>query len=64
MSDTATQKGPDLTGVQRFAGVGHLSAWRCPHCAKPKPTLGRRLKFLKKWGRTYICADCAKEIEK
>jgi hypothetical protein len=63
MSDTATQKGPDLTGVQRFAGVGLAYSWVCPNCSKHRPTLGRRMKFLKAWGRTWVCEGCVKEIE-
>ena len=64
MSDTGTQKGPDLTGVQRFAGVGHAYSWVCPGCGKPRATLGRKLKFLKQWGRTWTCAHCVKEMAK
>ena len=64
MSETGTSKAADVTGVRRMAGVGHFSGWTCPHCAKPKATAGRRIKFTKAWGRTYVCAECAKDLSK
>jgi len=64
MSETGTSKASDVTCVQRFAGVVQLITWRCPHCAKQKSTVGRRIKFTRAWGRGYVCAECAKELSK
>lgn len=64
MSETGTSKALDVTGVVRFASPGLAVTWRCPHCAKPKSTVGRRIKFTRAWGRGYVCAECAKELSK
>ena len=66
MSDTGTQKGPDLTGVQRFAGVGHASSWDCGACGNRLfSTLGRRLRYLQGRGiKAYVCPPCVKEMAK
>lgn len=64
MSETGTSKARDMTGVFRFASPGLAVTWCCPHCAKRKTTAGRRIKFTKAWGRTYVCAECAKELSK
>lgn len=64
MSETGTSKARDVTGAFRFASPGLAVTWCCPHRAKPKATAGRRIKFTKAWGRTYVCADCAKELSK
>lgn len=66
MSDTATQKGPDLTSVQRFAATGHASSWDCGACGNRLfSTLGRRLRYLQgRRVKAYVCAKCAKGMAK
>jgi len=63
MSDTGTQKGPDLTGVQRGAGPGLSIGWMCPMCGPKRATLGQRKKQTK-WGSLMVCAKCVKEMAK
>lgn len=66
MSETGTSKAADVTGVQRFAGVGHGSSWDCGACGdRLFSMLGRRLRFLKGRGiKAYVCQKCDKGMSK
>lgn len=40
-------------------GCGHSSLFLCAECNRPKGTLGRRIRFVRKMGaRVYVCASC------
>lgn len=46
-------------------GCGHSSLFLCAECNRPKGTLGRRLRFVRKAGmRTYVCASCDASMPK
>lgn len=53
----------DSTAVQRGAGPGLTSGWRCAKCCKPQfQQLGRGYRFIagcKQW----VCAGCKAEID-
>ena len=47
------------TPQSKNAGCGHASLFLCAECNRPKGTLGRRIRFVRKMGgRVYVCAAC------
>lgn len=51
--------------AQQSRGPGHMSLFLCSKCNKPKGTLGRRLRFVRKLGmRVYVCQACDEQMQK
>jgi len=51
--------------AQQSRSSGHSSQFLCGECNKPKGTLGRRLRFVRKLGlRVYVCRACDEQMQK